>query len=149
MELVLQPVKVLGAFKVGSVPSQLHVPFRVEEDRAGNNDTGKEKDMKTIQAIGAALIAAMLMGNTMLGQSTINQRERRQQKRIGEGVKNGDLTRKEVRKLEREQVRIHAAEAKAKSDGKFSAKERARIQTRQNKASHHIYKQKHDNQERK
>ncbi len=104
--------------------------------------------MKTIQAIGAAFIVALLTGNTMLAQSSINDREKRQQRRIGAGVKNGELTKKEVRKLEREQARIHAKEAKAKADGEFTAKERAKIQKQQNKASRHIYRQKHDRQDR-
>jgi hypothetical protein len=63
-------------------------------------------------------------------------------------VQDHELTRKEVRKLEKQQAKIHAAEARAKSDGEFTAKERARIQKSQNRASHQIYKEKHDRQTR-
>ena len=104
--------------------------------------------MKTIKSIAAAVVSTLLLGNLLFAQGTINQRERRQQRRIADGVKDGDLTRKEARKLEKQQAKIHAAEAKAKADGEFTAKERARIQRKENKASRQIYKQKHDKQTR-
>ena len=104
--------------------------------------------MKTIKSIAAALVSILLLGNLLFAQGTINQRERRQQRRIADGVKDGDLTRKEARKLEKQQAKIHAAEAKAKADGEFTTKERARIQKKENKASRQIYKEKHDKQTR-
>ena len=104
--------------------------------------------MKTIKSIAAALVSTLLVGSLMFAQGTVNQRERRQQRRIADGVKDGELTQKEVRKLEKEQAKIHAAEAKAKADGEFTAKERAKIQRKQNKASRKIYKEKHDKQTR-
>ena len=104
--------------------------------------------MKTIKLVGAALVSILLLGNLMFAQGTVNQRERRQQRRIADGVKDGELTQKEARKLEKQQAKIHKAEARAKADGEFTAKERAKIQKRQNKASHQIYKEKHDKQTR-
>ena len=104
--------------------------------------------MKTIKSIAAALVSILLLGNLLFAQGTINQRERRQQRRIADGVKDGDLTRKEARKLEKQQAKIHAAEAKAKADVEFTTKERARIQKKENKASRQIYKEKHDKQTR-
>jgi len=104
--------------------------------------------MKTIKLVGAALVSTLLLGNLMFAQGTINQRERHQQRRIADGVRDGELTQKEARTLEKEQAKIHTAEAKARADGEFTAKERAKIQKRQSKASHHIYKEKHDKQTR-
>jgi len=104
--------------------------------------------MKTIKSIGAALVSTLVFGNLLFAQGTINQRERHQQRRIADGVRDGELTQKEARKLEKEQAEIHAAEAKAKADGEFTAKERAKVQRRQDKASHQIYKEKHDKQSR-
>ena len=104
--------------------------------------------MKTIKLIGTALVSTLLLGNLVFAQGTINQRERRQQRRIADGVKDGELTQNEARKLEKQQAKIHKAEAKAKADGEFTAKERAKIQKRQNKASRQIYKEKHDKQTR-
>src|SRR5262245_55408579 len=104
--------------------------------------------MKTIKSITATLASILLLGNLAFAQGTINQRERRQQERIADGVRDGELTRKEAGKLEKEQAKIHTAEARAKADGEFTAKERAKIQKKQDKASRHIYKEKHDNQTR-
>lgn len=102
--------------------------------------------MKAIKSIVATMSLTLILGNLGLAHGTINQRERRQQARIADGVKEGELTRKEARKLEKGQARIHTAEARAKADGEFTAKERAKIQKRQNKASEQIYKEKHDKQ---
>ena len=104
--------------------------------------------MKTIKSIAVAWVSTLLLGSLMFAQGTVNQRERRQQRRIADGVKDGELTQKEARKLEKEQAKIHAAEAKAKADGEFTAKERAKIQKKQDKASRKIYKEKHDKQTR-
>jgi len=79
----------------------------------------------------------------------VDNRERRQQKRIRHGVKTGTLTKNEAVRLEKQQVKTHRMEAKAKSDGKVTANERAKLQHRENKTSRHIYRQKHDNQNRK
>ncbi|MBM3802150.1 MAG: hypothetical protein FJW26_07530 [Acidimicrobiia bacterium] len=105
--------------------------------------------MKRIQSmVTAALVSTLCFGSLVFAQGTINQRERRQQRRIADGVHDGELTKKETRKLEKQQARIHRAEARAKADGEFTAKERAKIQKKQNKASRQIYKEKHDNQTR-
>ena len=97
----------------------------------------------------AAFSAVVLTGSMTFADPTVNQRQKNQQRRIHEGVKSGELTRHETRKLEREQAHIQRDKMKAKSDGDFTPKERAKIQREQNRASRDIYRQKHDNQERK
>lgn len=77
---------------------------------------------------------------------TIKNREARQQKRIEQGVKSGELTAKETAKLEREQGKIEADREKALADGKMTKKEKAKLTREQNRASRHIYRQKHDAQ---
>ena len=104
--------------------------------------------MKAIKPISAALFSSLVFGNLLFAQGTINQRERHQQRRIADGVRDGELTQNEARKLEKEQAKIHSAEAKAKADGEFTTKERAKLQKRQDHASQHIYKEKHDKQTR-
>ena len=104
--------------------------------------------MKAIKPISAALFSSLVFGNLLFAQGTINQRERHQQRRIADGVRDGELTRKEVRKLEKQQAKIHRDEAKAKADGEFTPNERGKIQREQDKASQQIYKEKHDNQTR-
>lgn len=78
----------------------------------------------------------------------IDRREVRQQKRIVRGVESGRLTTREAIRLEAQQGRVHAMEARAKADGTVTAKERVRIQRAQNRTSRNIYRQKHDAQRR-
>jgi len=79
----------------------------------------------------------------------INEREHNQQSRIRQGVRSGELTRKETARLEAEEARIRLNERLAKSDGKLTPEERARLENELNKTSHDIYEQKHDDQTRK
>jgi len=99
-----------------------------------------------MKSIAGALVLTLLLGNLVFAHGSINQRERRHQRRIADGVRDGELTRKEAGKLGKQQARIHRAEARAKADGEFTANERAKIQQKQNKASRQIYKEKHDKQ---
>ncbi len=75
------------------------------------------------------------------------QRQKNQQKRIGEGVENGQLTPRETAKLEREQAQINREIRRdKKTGGGLTPRERAKIQRDQNKASRDIYREKHDAQ---
>jgi hypothetical protein len=76
----------------------------------------------------------------------IDRREARQQQRIDQGVNSGQLTPKETARLEAQQGRIETAEARARSDGVVTVKERASLTRRQNRASRNIHHQKHDAQ---
>jgi hypothetical protein len=79
----------------------------------------------------------------------INDRQQNQRTRIRQGVRSGELTRREAGRLQAQQARIRVNEAYARrSGGEFTARERARIQRQQNRSSRHIYRQKHDRQDR-
>jgi hypothetical protein len=95
-----------------------------------------------------AVIAAMFL--PLIGSAQgINQRQRNQQSRIRQGVRSGELTRREAGRLEAQQARIRVNERYARrSGGEFTARERARIQRQENRASRNIYRQKHDRQDR-
>lgn len=80
---------------------------------------------------------------------SVNARQNRQERRILQGVGSGELTRRETRGLVREQNQIERMEQRARATGgEFTARERARIGREQNQASRHIYRQKHDGQDR-
>ena len=96
---------------------------------------------------GAFVCATVLPSANLFAANPINRREHREQLRIRQGGRTGELTAKEVRKLEKEQARIRRAEARAKSDGQLTAKERACLEKRLNHASRDIYRQKHDKQD--
>ena len=80
---------------------------------------------------------------------TAKNRQIAQQHRIGEGVHSGELTKPEVRALERNAARIHRSTAKDRRDqGVFTARERAEAQRKLSRQSQAIARQKHDAQSR-
>ena len=86
-------------------------------------------------------------GNTRT--PVINQRQRNQQKRIGQGVQSGQLTARETTQLERQQANIQATKKADKADGNMTPQERAQLARMQNHASKTIYRDKHNNRTRK
>ncbi|TQF15855.1 hypothetical protein FJV41_11435 [Myxococcus llanfairpwllgwyngyllgogerychwyrndrobwllllantysiliogogogochensis] len=78
-----------------------------------------------------------------------DRRQVRQQARIVQGVKSGELTGREAVRLQsqhRELRRdIHQARA---DDGRLDARERAGIRREQNQLNRRIHRQKHDGQSR-
>lgn len=106
--------------------------------------------MKRFVSILLLVIFVLGIGLSAMAQKTpvVDNRERRQQRRIHQGVKSGSLTTREAARMEKQQLKTHRLEAKAKSDGVVTHKERARLQHRENKTSRHIYRQKHDSQTR-
>lgn len=77
----------------------------------------------------------------------VNARQHHQQHRIGQGVRSGALTPGETRRLEREQRHIRVEERRYKSDGVLTRAERADLHRDQNRASRHIWQEKHDAQQ--
>ncbi len=69
--------------------------------------------------IAAALIAAFALPGVALAQSTtrIDKRQENQDKRIEQGVKSGELNKKEAARLEKGQAHVQKMEAKAAADG--------------------------------
>ena len=99
-------------------------------------------------AMTGMLTAILLTGGFIVSEAGVNQRQKHQQKRIRQGMRSGELTMNEAKKLEKEQARIRRHEIRAKSDGVFTPKERAKLKREQDRASADIYKEKHDNQDR-
>lgn len=74
----------------------------------------------------------------------VNARQHHQHQRIGNGVRSGALTPGEARRLGREQRHIRMEERRYKSDGVLTRAERADLHRDQNRASRHIWQEKHD-----
>ena len=89
-----------------------------------------------------AFIGLVFADSSMAGR--IGNRQLRQNGRICQGVKSKELTMRETRILTHEQHRIQRTKKKALSDGVLVPKERARIETQQDKASRDIYRLKHN-----
>ena len=76
----------------------------------------------------------------------VDQREMNQQARIDAGVASGQLSRREARRLEREQAQIRAAERNAKADGVVTPHERRQIERMQDQARANIRAALHDDE---
>lgn len=100
-----------------------------------------------LAAVSAASVA-QIAAPAPAGTPGIDRRQANQEQRIDRGIASGALTRREIRRLEKEQAVINRAEDKAKADGAVTAQERKRLHRMQNHASRDIYRQKHDAQRR-
>ena len=95
----------------------------------------------------AAALAAISVP-AMAGTPRLDAHEHNQRERIVRGVRSGELTRPEARRLIAGERRLHRHERHAKSDGIVTPGERARLQQNANRMSKRIYRQKHDPQSR-
>lgn len=79
-------------------------------------------------------------------KATIHQRKVNQQKRIGQGVRSGQLTPRETARLERQQKSINHEERNMRKadDGHLTKADRKALNRRQNRASRNIYRKKHN-----
>jgi len=76
---------------------------------------------------------------------SVPERRQNQQQRIGRGVENGSLTHGETARLERQQRSIRKQVRRDRNDGAgYTAKERAKTQSRLNNASRDINRLKHN-----
>jgi len=107
--------------------------------------------MKRIVSTLLSIVFVAALAANGMAQSTpgVDRRERRQQARIRHGVRSGSLTRREAHRLRRQQALTRALEARAKADGRVTARERVRLQRRENRTSRRIYRQRHDRQTRR
>jgi uncharacterized membrane protein YebE (DUF533 family) len=103
---------------------------------------------KITKMMAAALLAAITL--PVLAQapntSRIDKREARQQQRIDQGVRSGQITPREAARLEKGQQRIERMEANAKADGRVTKRERAAIERAQDRQSRAIARDSHDRQ---
>lgn len=76
----------------------------------------------------------------------LDKRDQKQENRIQQGEKSGQLTDKEAARLEAGQAKVDAKEAAAKADGTVTRKERVKLHTARDQQSKRIYTQKHDAQ---
>lgn len=105
--------------------------------------------MKTLVAVAAlSLLAAGSVSADGTRSPGVNARQHNQHARIHQGVKSGELTRREAHKVREEQRDVRQLERAYKSDGKLTRRERADLHHEQNQASRDIYRQKHDAQDR-
>ena len=98
---------------------------------------------KTITVIFVTTILALMWCSAAWADRS-NIRDHRQTQRIRQGVRSGEITRPEVRRLKKEQRRIDSAYHRASADGHVNWRERQRLDKMQDRASRHIYQVKHN-----
>ena len=79
-----------------------------------------------------------VIGSAQTETPQIRKKQIKQQKRIAEGARTGELTGKEVVYLEKQQAKINHTKKKAKADGVVTRKERAKIYAKQAHLSRQI-----------
>jgi hypothetical protein len=104
--------------------------------------------MNKLVAVCAVIVAFNGLALAQAKTPVVRERQTNQQQRIHQGVRSGELTRHEVRKLETQQAHIQNVKVRAKADGVVTPGERARLDNMQDRASANIYHQKHDAQKR-
>lgn len=102
----------------------------------------------------AILAALIVIGSTAIAsahdraadyrKAQIDARQAAQADRIAHGRRNGDLTLVEKWRLKSEQARIARMEREALRDGHISRQEQYNINQALNRASRHIYRERHD-----
>lgn len=92
------------------------------------------------------ILAAILGASLAARAGEVDRRERRQQARIAQGVKSGELTPAETARLERREGRIQreVARDRAANGGKLTPAERRQVNRQQNRVSRAIYADKHN-----
>ncbi len=78
----------------------------------------------------------------------VNARQHRQQNRVEQGVRSGELTRDEAQGLREQRRAIRQEERSYKADGQLTPEERKDLHQDLNNLSKDIYKEKHDGDRR-
>ncbi len=104
---------------------------------------------KAVSFFIAAMFVLGVSAVSLAGQrGYIDRREYREQKRIKQGIRSGELTRREAERLEAGLAKIRIDERLAKADGHLSYRERKHLNRELNRESRAIYRQTHDGQDR-
>ena len=102
-----------------------------------------------VTKVAAAFVCVWLGASLNASAQGINKRQARQQARIYQGIVSGSLTRGEARRLEAQEARIAALEARDRhTGGGLSLREHRQLERDLNRESRDIYRQKHDGQSR-
>lgn len=97
---------------------------------------------------GGILVAALAITSIAEAHShtpVINHRMRRQEHRIRQGVRSGELTRTETHRLRADERRTKMDKRMAMADGRVTPRERKLLRRDENRTSRHIYRYKHNN----
>jgi glucose/arabinose dehydrogenase len=107
--------------------------------------------MKTLRVLMLTL-AATLLATTIASAHSVTQRvdrrEARQSYRLHQGVRSGQLTRAEARRLRSGQRQVRRMEFRSERDGVVTRRERFRMENAQDRQSWRIWRLKHNDRVR-
>lgn len=94
--------------------------------------------------LGLVLVLFGFAASAQTATPKVKDRQVNQQKRILKGAKEGEVSKKELVRLERQQKRINRSKKRAKADGVVTGKEKATLHGRQNRAGRNIRRAKNN-----
>ena len=100
--------------------------------------------MKRLVTLMIAAGLASSISPVLAGDQKVSKRQHKEQVRINQGVKSGQLTGKERTRLQNEENLIKIEHAQAMSDGKMTKRERTDIRHDQNRLNKDIKHKKHN-----
>jgi hypothetical protein len=101
--------------------------------------------MKLFKRVVAALVGVGIAAGAAQAQN-LDQRHYNQQRRVEQGIRHGSVTPREAHRIEHQQRSIDRQEARLRdrNGGHLTRYDRARLRHRENRASRHIYRAKHN-----
>jgi hypothetical protein len=106
--------------------------------------------MKIITAAAVVAFSSLsLSAFATVSTPRIDQRQAAQQQRIEQGLRSGQLSRREAARLQQGQANIQRMEDRAVADGRVTPRESARIERAQDQEGQRIAREKHDRQVRR
>lgn len=106
-------------------------------------------EMKKLIAIGLMVITASSLIFAQTVTPGIDKAQKHQRSRIHQGVKSGELTRREAHQLNKQQIHIQKEKRIAKIDGVVTSRERKHIKHEQKRANKNIAVKKYNRFERR
>ncbi len=103
--------------------------------------------MKSIRVLMIAAALALFtasLASAHTGTPRVDRRQAHQRTRIVQGVRSGELTPREARRLRAGQAHVGRMERRAKSDGVVTQRERVRMERAQDRQSRRIARLKHN-----
>ena len=100
-----------------------------------------------VATVGAAAAPAFAQGPRARDWQPLALRQDKIERRIDQGIRSGELTRREARRLHREYSDLLRLEASYRRDG-LSFRERADLERRYDRLAAEVRFQKHDSQDR-
>ena len=97
----------------------------------------------------AIAIVAILISFSVDAQQKEDMNFKGERKRVKQGIKSGEVTKREAKSIRKHAEDVKRAKVAAKADGKITAKERARIAKQDRQLDRTIYRKKHNNKKRK